>query len=99
MSNNTVNAAYRRMGYTNCEMTGHGVRAMARTLCHEVLGYDPEAIEAQLAHAKSGPLGSAYDRTTHIEKRKEMMNKYADYLDTLREKARSPDTRPLPTLP
>jgi integrase len=83
MSNNTVNTAFRRMGYTKEEMTGHGVRAMARTLCHEVLGFAPEVIEEQLAHGKSGPLGDAYDRTTHMPERRRLMNSWADYLDQL----------------
>ena len=92
MSNNTVNSAYRRMGYTNQDMTGHGVRAMARTLCDERLHINPDAIEAQLAHGKPGPLGSAYNRTTYILERRELMTKYANYLDELREQARRPST-------
>jgi len=83
MSNNTVNTALRRMGYTRDEMTGHGVRAMARTLCHEVLGFDPEVIEEQLAHGKSGPLGDAYDRTRHMVERRRLMIAWANYLDQL----------------
>lgn len=83
MSNNTVNTAFRRMGYTKEEMTGHGVRAMARTLCHEVLGFAPEVIEEQLAHGKAGPLGGAYDRTTHIPERRRLMKEWAGYLDEL----------------
>ena len=83
MSNNTINAALKRMGYTSDEMTGHGVRAMARTLCHEVLGFAPEVIEEQLAHGKAGPLGGAYDRTTHMPERRRLMREWADYLDTL----------------
>jgi integrase len=85
MSNNAVLAALRRMGYTSEEMTGHGVRAMARTLCHEVLGFAPEVIEEQLAHGKAGPLGDAYDRTTHIGERRRLMREWADYLDRLKE--------------
>jgi integrase len=83
MSNNTVNTAFRRMGYTKEEITGHGVRAMARTLCHEVLGFAPEVIEEQLAHGKAGPLGGAYDRTTHMPERRRLMRKWASYLDRL----------------
>jgi integrase len=85
MSNNTVNAALRRMGYGSDEMTGHGVRAMARTLCHEVLGFAPEVIEEQLAHGKSGPLRDAYDRTTHLPERRRLMRAWADYLDGLKK--------------
>jgi len=84
MSNNAVLAALRRMGYTSEEMTGHGVRAMARTLCHEVLGFAPEVIEEQLAHGKVGPLGGAYDRTTHMPERRRLMREWAAYLDRLK---------------
>lgn len=87
MSNNTVNAALKRMGYTSDEMTGHGVRAMARTLCHEVLGFAPEVIEEQLAHGKPGPLGDAYDRTTHMPERRRLMREWAKYLDGLKANA------------
>lgn len=84
MSDNTVNTALRRMGYDNTEMTAHGFRAMARTILGEQLETDGEVIEAQLAHGKSGPLGSAYDRTTYMAQRRKMMNEWADYLDKLR---------------
>lgn len=84
MSDNTVNTALRRMGYDNTEMTAHGFRAMARTILGEQLDTDGEVIEAQLAHGKSGPLGSAYDRTTYMAQRRKMMNDWADYLDKLR---------------
>ncbi len=84
MSDNTVNTALRRMGFNNTEMTAHGFRAMARTLLGEQLETDGEVIEAQLAHGKSGPLGSAYDRTTYMAQRRKMMNEWAAYLDKLR---------------
>lgn len=88
MSDNTVNAALRRMGFTSEEMTAHGFRAMARTLMVERLpGIDPEVIEAQLAHGKSGPLGGAYDRADYLEQRRKMMREWADYLDKLRRGA------------
>jgi integrase len=87
MSDNTVNTALRRMGYTNSEMTAHGFRAMARTILGEHLETDPEVIEAQLAHGKSGPLGMAYDRTTYLAQRRKMMNEWADYLDKMRKGA------------
>lgn len=87
MSDNTVNAALRRMGYTNSEMTAHGFRAMARTILGEHLETDPEVIEAQLAHGKSGPLGMAYDRTTYMTQRRKMMDEWANYLDKLRNGA------------
>jgi integrase len=87
MSDNTVNTALRRMGYTNSEMTAHGFRAMARTILGEHLETDPEVIEAQLAHGKSGPLGMAYDRPTYLAQRRKMMNEWADYLDKMRKGA------------
>lgn len=85
MSENSVNAALRRLGYSTDEMTGHGFRAMARTLLDEVLGVRPDYIEHQLAHAVRDPNGRAYNRTAHLEARKEMMQRWADYLDELRE--------------
>ena len=86
MSDNTVNAALRRLGYdTKTEMTGHGFRAMARTILDEVLHIRPEIVEHQLAHAVRDPLGRAYNRTTHLPERKKMMQAWADYLDRLRE--------------
>jgi integrase len=84
MSENTVRVALRRMGYTNDDMTPHGFRAMARTIMVEKLDMQPEVIEAQLAHGKSGPLGAAYDRAEYMEQRKQMMQTWADYLDRLR---------------
>ncbi|MBT9462527.1 integrase arm-type DNA-binding domain-containing protein [Hydrogenophaga sp.] len=85
MSENTVNAALRRLGFTGDEMTAHGFRAMARTLLIErIAGISPEVIEAQLAHGKSGPLGMAYDRAEFMEQRRQMMDVWADYLDRLR---------------
>lgn len=85
MSENTPRTALRRMGYGNEEMTPHGFRAMARTLMIERLpGITPDALEAQLAHGKSGPLGAAYDRAEFMEQRRAMMQAWADYLDQLR---------------
>lgn len=85
MSENTINVALRRLGIdTQEELTGHGFRAMARTILHERLGFDPDWIEAQLSHAKKGPLGSAYDRTRFIDQRITMMQSWADYLDKLK---------------
>lgn len=85
MSNAAVNAALRRMGYdTKTEMTGHGFRAMARTILHEELGVDREAIEHQLAHAVPDALGTAYNRTKFIKERRAMMQRWADYLDKLK---------------
>ena len=85
MSENTVNAALRRMGYdTAATMTGHGFRATARTILDEVLGWKKDVIEAQLAHAVSDSLGRAYNRTEFREQRRKMLQAWADYLDGLR---------------
>ena len=85
MSNAAVNAALRRMGYdTKTEMTGHGFRAMARTILHEELGVDREVIEHQLAHAVPDALGTAYNRTKFIKERRAMMARWSDYLDRLK---------------
>lgn len=84
MSENTVNAALRRLGYDTDMMTGHGFRAMARTVLDEVLGFRPDYIEHQLAHAVRDPLGRAYNRTVHLPERVKMMQAWADYLDGLR---------------
>ena len=69
-------------------MTGHGFRAMARTLIDEELGYRIDWIEQQLAHTVRDALGRAYNRTKHLEGRKEMMQAWADYLDGLKEDVR-----------
>ena len=93
MSENTVNTALRRLGYDKDTATAHGFRAMARTVLVERLGVNPEAIEAQLAHGKSGPLGAAYDRAEFMNQRQAMMQQWADYLDVLREGAAAPRGR------
>lgn len=87
MSDNTVNTALRRLGFTAEQMTAHGFRAMARTVLVEKLNIQPDIIEAQLAHAKSGPLGSAYDRAEFLDQRRQMMQHWADHLDQLRDAA------------
>lgn len=80
-----VNAALRRMGYdTRTEITGHGFRAMARTILHEALGVEPAVIEHQLAHRVPDTLGTAYNRTKFLKERRAMMQAWADYLDTLK---------------
>ena len=84
MSDNTVRSALRRMGYGNDDMSAHGFRAMARTMAAERLGIAPEVIEAQLAHAVPDPLGRAYNRTQYLDQRRDLMTKWADYLDRLR---------------
>lgn len=84
MSENTINAALRAIGFDKDTMTGHGFRALARTIMDEVLGERVDLIEHQLAHAVIDPNGRAYNRTAHLPARKEMMQRWADYLDKLR---------------
>jgi integrase len=84
MSDNTINASLRRLGFERDEITGHGFRAMARTMLHEILHFTPDAIEAQLAHAVPDRLGRAYNRTQHLAERTKMMQTWADYLDDLK---------------
>ena len=84
MSDNAILAAMRRMGISKEEMSGHGFRAMARTILDEVLGFRPDYIEHQLAHAVRDPNGRAYNRTAHLPERKKMMQDWADYLDKLK---------------
>ena len=87
MSESTINAALRSMGYSKEVMTAHGFRAMARTIMDEVLGERVDLIEHQLAHAVKDPNGRAYNRTAHLPARQEMMQRWADYLDKLRKGA------------
>jgi len=84
MSDNAVLAAMRRMGIEKEEMCGHGFRAVARTILDEVLGFRPDFIEHQLAHAVKDPNGRAYNRTAHLPERHKMMQQWADYLDKLK---------------
>ncbi|SEK80839.1 tyrosine-type recombinase/integrase [Nitrosovibrio tenuis] len=84
MSDNAILAAMRRMGIDKEEMSGHGFRAMARTILDEVLGFRPDFIEHQLAHAVKDPNGRAYNRTAHLGERRKMMQQWADYLDKLK---------------
>lgn len=85
MSDNAVLSALRRLGIPKEEMTGHGFRAMARTILDEVLGFRPDLIEHQLAHAVRDPNGRAYNRTAHLLLRHQMMQSWADYLDGLKD--------------
>lgn len=87
MSDNTLNAALKRLGYGKDVMTAHGFRAMARTILDEVLGVRPDFIEHQLAHAVKDPNGRAYNRTAHLSERHKMMQLWADYLDGLKNGA------------
>jgi integrase len=84
MSENAILAALRRMGYDKDTMTGHGFRAMARTILDEVLQIRTDFIEHQLAHAVKDPNGRAYNRTAHLVERRKMMQTWADYLDGLK---------------
>lgn len=85
LSDAAINASYRRLGIdTRNELTGHGWRAVARTLLHERLGFAPEVIEHQLAHRVPDALGTSYNRTKFLSERKRMMQKWADYLDKLK---------------
>jgi len=88
MSDNTINAALRRMGFDGSTVVAHGFRATARTLLHEILQFNPYVIEAQLAHRVPDILGNAYNRTTHITERKKMMQTWANYLDELKAGAK-----------
>jgi integrase len=88
MSDAAINAALRRLGYdTRTEVTGHGFRAMARTILHQELGMAPEIIEHQLAHRVPDALGAAYNRTKFLSHRRNMMQKWADYLERLKNGA------------
>lgn len=87
MSENAILAALRGMGYEKGVMTGHGFRAMARTILDEVLQVRPDYIEHQLAHAVRDPNGRAYNRTAFLPERQEMMALWADYLDGLKQGA------------
>ncbi|WP_320055637.1 integrase arm-type DNA-binding domain-containing protein [Desulfuromonas thiophila] len=88
ISEAAINTALKKLGYKD-QATGHGFRAMARTLIHERLRYSPDAIEAQLAHAVPDRLGNAYNRAIHWEERVELMQAWADYLDELKAQAGS----------
>lgn len=87
MSENTVSAALRALGYDNTMQTAHGFRATARTIMDEVLGERVDLIEHQLAHAVKDANGRAYNRTAHLPARKGMMQRWSDYLDQLKRGA------------
>lgn len=88
MSENTVNAALRRLGFGKDEMTGHGFRSMASTLLNEH-GFNRDHIERQLAHGERNKVRAAYNYAEHLKERREMMQWWADYLDGLKENLRS----------
>jgi integrase len=86
MSENTVNLALRRMGYSHEEMTGHGFRSLASTCLNEQ-GYHPDLIELQLAHRERNQVRAAYNKAQRLPERRKMMQAWADYLDGLKEGA------------
>jgi integrase len=88
MSENTINAALRRLGYAQDEMTGHGFRAMAATLLNEMGMWNPDAIERQLAHADNNAVRCAYTRGEYWDERVRMMQHWSDHLDFLRDGAK-----------
>ena len=90
MSENTINAAFRRMGYSKEEVTAHGLRATASTLLNESGLWNPDAIERALAHGVSDAVRGAYYRGQHWDERKEMAQWWSDHLDELRASAISP---------
>jgi integrase len=83
ISENTLNAALRRLGYGTDEMTSHGFRSMASTLLNEQ-GWHPDLIELQLAHAERNKVRAAYNKAQRLGERRKMMQAWADYLDQLR---------------
>jgi integrase len=83
MSENTINAALRRMGYAQDEMTGHGFRALTSTLLNEMGKWNPDVIERQLAHAEGNAVRRAYTRGEYWNERVAMMQDWSDYLDQL----------------
>jgi integrase len=83
ISENTLGAALRRLGFSKDEMTAHGFRAMASTLLNEQ-GFPPDVIELQLAHTERNEVRAAYNRARRLEERRRMMQAWADYLDGLR---------------
>ena len=83
MSENTVNAALRRLGYDRTMITAHGFRGMASTLLHE-RGWPSDVIERQLSHAERNAVKAAYNHAEHLPARRKMMQAWADHLDSLR---------------
>lgn len=84
MSENTVNAALRRLGYDRATMTAHGFRGMASTMLHE-LGWTSDVIERQLSHTERNSVKAAYNHAEHLPERRRMMQSWADFLDSLRD--------------
>lgn len=88
ISDNTLNAALRRLGFSTEEMTAHGFRAMASTLLNE-RGFPPDIIELQLAHQERDKVRAAYNRAQRLAERRQMMQAWADYLDELKNHSTS----------
>lgn len=100
LSDAAINAALRRLGIdTRAELTGHGWRAVARTMLHERLGFAADVIEAQLAHRVPDALGRAYNRTRFLDQRRQMMQQWADFLDGLRASRPGEAPAPVPEAP
>lgn len=99
MSDGAVNSAMRRLGITSQEFCGHGFRAMARTMLDERLRVRPEIVEAQLGHSVKDANGRAYNRTAYLEDRAVMMQRWADYLDELRARAKGGNVVEIPPRP
>ncbi|MEQ8205574.1 MAG: integrase arm-type DNA-binding domain-containing protein [Woeseia sp.] len=97
MSDNAILAALRSMGISKDTMTGHGFRAMARTILGEVLGFRPELIEQQLGNTVEGDASQLTNKSTHLRERKKMMQAWADYLDRLKTGSDEPKTKKKPT--
>lgn len=89
ITENTLNAALRRMGYSKDEMTAHGFRAMASTLLNEQ-GWKPDIIERQLAHAERNKVRAVYNRAEYVAERRKMMQAWADYLQQLANEHKKP---------
>ena len=89
ISDNTINAALRRMGYEKSEMSAHGFRTMASTMLNE-MGWAPELIELQLAHKDRNKVRDAYNRAARLTERAKLMQAWADHLDKLRDGDRAP---------
>jgi integrase len=89
LSENTLNAGLRRLGYSSDEATAHGFRASFRTMGAEILHFPAELMEHQLAHAVRDPLGRAYNRTEFLPERREMMQRWADWCDEIKRPDRA----------
>ena len=89
MGKNTVNNALRTMGYNEGEVVGHGFRSAASTILNE-LGWNPDAIEAQLAHVPTNRVRAAYNRAAYLDERRRMLQAWADHLDVLKARAGQP---------